>query len=120
MTTVTIDLPDDVPTSLRRPGFEPGPDPEGFVATTEEFAQEMRLAAAIFWFSRGRLSQGRAAQVAGLSRLDFLDVLAREKVDVFHVDMDDLREELNRACPPDRGYVSAGLPEPGGVARSAS
>ncbi|WP_445632947.1 UPF0175 family protein [Nostoc sp. DSM 114161] len=38
----------------------------------------------------------KAATVAGLNHWDFLAVLAREQVDVFAVDFDDLHSELNR------------------------
>jgi DNA processing protein len=46
--------------------------PESAFATLHqepnEFAQEMRIAAAVKWFELGRISQGRAAEIAGLSR----------------------------------------------------
>lgn len=82
MTTLTLDLPDDVLSTLRR--------------SPQEFAGEMRLAAAILWYQQGRISQERAAQVAGLTRAEFLDELARQKLDVFVVDFDDLDRELAR------------------------
>lgn len=40
------------------------------------FADELRLAAAVMWYERGRLSQAKAAELAGLSRHDFLMSLA--------------------------------------------
>jgi len=82
MQTVTIDLPEDVLSALRR--------------SPEEFAREMRLAAAFFWYSRAKVSQEKAAQIAGLNRAEFLDALAQNKVDVFVVDFDDLKQELDR------------------------
>lgn len=82
MPTITLDLPEDVFSSLRR--------------SPEEFAREMRLAAAIHWYSRGEVSQEKAARIAGLSRVEFMDELARRKVDVFVVDLDDLKQELSR------------------------
>jgi len=54
----------------------------------------VRLAAAVHWYSRGLISQERAAQVAGLDRTDFMLALAREGVDAFAVDMNSLRREL--------------------------
>jgi predicted HTH domain antitoxin len=62
----------------------------------EEFARELRLAAAIHWYERGEISQEKAAEIAGLDRTDFLLALAREKEDAFVVDMDDLKKELER------------------------
>ncbi|MBC6474190.1 MAG: UPF0175 family protein [Hormoscilla sp. GM102CHS1] len=47
-------------------------------------------------FSHGNIP-GRAAQIAGLNRKEFLEALAREKVDVFVVDFDDLKRELELA-----------------------
>ncbi len=82
MQTVTMELPEDVFSTLRR--------------SPDEFAQEMRLAAAIHWYSRGEISQEKAAQIAGLDRTDFLMTLAQRHVDVFHVDMKSLEEELKR------------------------
>ncbi len=50
--------------------------------TTEaDFAREMRLLAAIKMYELGRLSSGRAAELAGMSRVEFL--LTLEKYHVF-------------------------------------
>ena len=62
----------------------------------DEFANQMRLAAAIHWYKRGEISQEKAAQVAGLDRTDFLLALAREGEDAFVVDFADIDRELNR------------------------
>ena len=80
MTAITLHMPDDVFSALRR--------------SPEEFGREMRLAAAVHWYSRGEISQEKAAEIAGLNRKEFLLALAREKVDVFLVDFDDLKREL--------------------------
>lgn len=82
MATVTLQLPEDIFSSLRR--------------SPAEFACELRLAAAIHWYSRGEISQEKAAQVAGLDRIDFLLALAREQIDAFAVDLDALQQELER------------------------
>ena len=81
MPTVKMDFSEDVFSSLRR--------------SPEEFAQEMRLAAAIYWYARGEVSQEKAAQIAGMDRADFLAALAHRRVDVFTVDMEELKRELN-------------------------
>jgi predicted HTH domain antitoxin len=83
MPTVTLDLPEEVFSALRR--------------SPEEFVRELRLAAAIYWYARGEVSQEKASQIAGLDRTDFLLALAREGVDAFVVDIDDLKRELKRA-----------------------
>jgi len=82
VTTLTIELPDEVYEALRR--------------SPAEVQKEMRLAAAIRWYSQGLMSQERAAMVAGLDRTDFLMALAREKVDAFPVDLDQLAREISR------------------------
>ena len=75
--------------------------PESALATMHqaprEFAQEMRIAAAVKWYELGRFSQGRAAEVAGLTRAGFIDALSRYKVSSFQYTADDLAEELRDA-----------------------
>ena len=38
-----------------------------FADTDEQFARALRLAAAIYWYERGMISQGKGAEIAGLS-----------------------------------------------------
>jgi predicted HTH domain antitoxin len=61
-----------------------------------EFAAEMRLAAAIHWYSQGMVSQGKAAEIAGLNRAQFLDELFRRKVPAVQASLEELREKLRR------------------------
>ena len=82
MLEITLKLDEDVLSALRR--------------SPDEFANEMRLAAAIHWYKRGEISQEKAAQVAGLDHTDFLLTLAREGEDAFVVDFADLERELQR------------------------
>jgi predicted HTH domain antitoxin len=44
------------------------------------FAQELRTLAAVKLYELGRLSSGRAAELAGMSRVEFLLSLGRYKV----------------------------------------
>ena len=80
MASVMIELPDEVYESLRR--------------SPSEVQRDLRLAAAIRWYSQGLISQERAAMAAGMDRTDFLMALAREQVDAFHVDLDQLAREI--------------------------
>jgi predicted HTH domain antitoxin len=82
MPTMTLELPEDLFSALRR--------------SPQEFLSELRLAAAIHWYERGEISQEKAAHIAGLDRTDFLQALAREQVDAFVVSFDDLKQELAR------------------------
>ena len=82
MPRVTLELPEEVFSALRR--------------SPEEFARDLRLAAAIHWYERGEVSQEKAAGIAGMDRTDFLAALARERANAFVVDFDDLKRELER------------------------
>ena len=82
MTTITIQLPTDAFSALRK--------------APEEFAKEMRLAAAIHWYQQKQVSLGKAAEIAGLNKLVFMDELSQRKINVFHVDMEDLKREIER------------------------
>jgi len=62
-----------------------------------EFVRDMKLAAAMHWYSQGAMSQERAAELAGLNRRDFIRALARENMDVFIVDDESLARELGLA-----------------------
>jgi len=59
-----------------------------------ELSDEVRLAAVIDWYRRGLMSQGRAAEIAGLARADFIDELAARQVEVTQADLDGLDKEL--------------------------
>jgi predicted HTH domain antitoxin len=63
----------------------------------EEFAGEMKLAAAIHWYSQGRISQGKAAEIAGVSRAAFLHELFVRQIPAIQLTPEELREELERA-----------------------
>lgn len=82
MTLVQLTFENDVLTTLRM--------------SPAELARDVRLAAAVRWFALGRLSQGRAAEVAGISRAEFIDVLAASGVSPIQVTPDELRDELAR------------------------
>jgi predicted HTH domain antitoxin len=82
MPNLSFDLPQEIFAAVRK--------------SPEEFAREMRLAAAMRWYAHGEMSQERAAELAGMNRAEFLRALAREKVDVFVVDMNDLQREIDR------------------------
>lgn len=80
MTRLAIDLPEDVFSALR--------------LAPREFANEMRIAAAIQWYSERRISQGKAAEIAGISRISFIDELRRRHIPAIQIDVTDLDEEL--------------------------
>ena len=54
------------------------------------FAQELRILAAVKLYVMGRLSSGRAAELAGLPRVEFLLTLRRYKVFPLQAELHDL------------------------------
>lgn len=80
---LTIEMPAEALSALRE--------------TPERFAAELRFAAAVQWYHQGRISGSKAAQIAGMSRLEFLDELAKRRLDAIKVDLEDPREE-DRRC----------------------
>lgn len=62
----------------------------------ESFAAELRLAAAAKWYELGLLTQGKAAEVAGLSRAEFLSALGRMRIAPFQSTAEEVSEEAVR------------------------
>jgi predicted HTH domain antitoxin len=82
MIHMTIDMPEEALAALRT-----GP---------EDFAQELRMAAAVKWYEMRRLSQERAAKIAGVSRAEFIETLHKFGVSPFQSSADEILEEAGR------------------------
>ena len=61
----------------------------------EHFVPELRLAAAVKWYEIGMVSQSKAAEIAGLSRSEFIAELKRFKVSPFQYTVDEIIEEAD-------------------------
>ncbi|RME41700.1 MAG: UPF0175 family protein [Caldilineae bacterium] len=88
MKTYPIELPESAFSALRK--------------SPDEFVQEMKYAASVKWYEAGMISQDKAAEIAGLSRYEFLKLLARYKVSAIQYTADVLEEELHNAREENR------------------
>jgi predicted HTH domain antitoxin len=82
MVQVSIDLPRDVFSALHQ-------DPAGFM-------REMRVAAAVKWYETGVVSQSKGAEIAGLTRAEFINALNQFKVSPFQYSADEIIAEVSR------------------------
>ena len=82
MATITYDMPPGTFSALR--------------LSPKEFAREMRVAACVQWYAQGAISQGKAAEIAGLSRAEFLEELFRRKVPACQVTYQELITEIEQ------------------------
>lgn len=64
--------------------------------TKDEFEQQIRLMAALKMFELGKISSGKAAELAGMSRVEFFEVCGRYRVSIFNYSAEELEEELNK------------------------
>ena len=81
--TITVEVPDTLLDDLAE--------------SPDDIGREIRLAAAIHLYSRGLVSQGRGAEIAGLSRWDFIQALGRADIPACQVTSEELTEEEERA-----------------------
>jgi predicted HTH domain antitoxin len=82
MTNVTLNIPDDVAAHLQR--------------NTSDISQELRLSAALALCRRGELSTSLAARLAGMAYTQFLEAAARAKFELFPVNLEEFKEEIQR------------------------
>jgi predicted HTH domain antitoxin len=84
MSTLTLNVPDEALISLK--------------TEANAFGRELLLLAAVKLFELGKLSSGRAAQLAGLSRVEFLMLLPRYQVSPYeHLTADELERDVANA-----------------------
>jgi predicted HTH domain antitoxin len=88
MKTIMIDVPDEM-TALGG-------------GTDAQLGEAMRLATAIHWYQQGRISQGKAAEIAGMNRVQFLNALADAGVEALQVTEEELRREMELPRRADR------------------
>jgi len=64
--------------------------------TSAEFEAQVRLMAALKMFELGKLSSGKAAELAGMSRVEFFEMCGRYRVSIFNYSPKGLESELQR------------------------
>ncbi|MCL4785281.1 MAG: UPF0175 family protein [Verrucomicrobia bacterium] len=63
---------------------------------TAKFGREMLVAAVLRWFEEGRLSQGQAAEMLGMNRGAFFDLLYEHKMSPVNLSVEDLEQDFRR------------------------
>lgn len=77
---ITLELPDDLDLAVK--------------TTPEELGAQIRLMAALKMFELGKLSSGKASELAGMSRVEFFEMCGRYRVSVFNYSPEELEAEL--------------------------
>ncbi|MDD5435138.1 MAG: UPF0175 family protein [Nitrospira sp.] len=80
--TLKLDIPESAFSALRK--------------NPSEFADELKLAASVKWYEMGIISQEKAAEIAGLSRTEFIFSLGKFGVSPFQYSIKEIKEELSR------------------------
>lgn len=71
--------------------------PDVLNMSQEEFEKEARMSLAVKFFETGRISSGKAAEIAGMDRIAFLLNLHRYNVSMFNDGMENLDQEISNA-----------------------
>lgn len=83
MEKIILEVPDEVLISLKE--------------TPSEFSRDLLMLAAVKLYQMGKLSSGRAAQLAGIPRVSFLQFLSRYDVPIFDLTHEELRQDFENA-----------------------
>jgi len=80
MKQITLEYPEDLAAAVQ--------------TTPEELQAQIRLMAALKMFELGKLSSGKAAELAGMSRVEFFEACGRYHVSVFNYPPKELEAEI--------------------------
>src|SRR3972149_2325099 len=80
MEKVVLEIPEEILVSLKE--------------SSQEFSKDILILAAVKLYELGKLSSGRAAQLAGVSRISFLQSLSRYNVPIFDLTEEELKQDI--------------------------
>ena len=80
MKTVAVPYPDGLPQTLK--------------LSDSEFAEEVRFLSAAKLFELGRISSGKAAKMAGVDRVSFLEKLGHYKMPAINIQAEEIDREV--------------------------
>lgn len=83
MEKVVLEIPEEILVSLKE--------------SSKEFSKDILILAAVKLYELGKLSSGRAAQLAGVSRISFLQSLSRYNVPIFDLTEEELKQDIANA-----------------------
>jgi len=83
MSAVRLEIPEETLISLK--------------TDVESFGRALKMLGAVKLFELGKLSSGRAAQLAGMTRVEFLLALRQFQVSPFEVTDEELRQDVLNA-----------------------
>ena len=83
MEKIILEIPEEILISLKE--------------TPVELSKDIRMLAAVKLYEMGKLSSGRAAQLAGISRVNFLQSLSRYGVSMFALTPEELKRDYENA-----------------------
>ena len=83
MEKVVLEIPEEILISLKE--------------SSKEFSKDILILAAVKLYELGKLSSGRAAQLAGVSKISFLQSLSRYNVPIFDLTEEELKQDIANA-----------------------
>ncbi|MEW6619691.1 MAG: UPF0175 family protein [bacterium] len=62
--------------------------------TKQQFSQKLKELAALKLFQEGKISSGKASELVEISRMEFIEVLAKNNIPFFRQTPDELAEDI--------------------------